>query len=161
MSPWACVNVSYFPVWLNITFLERGQNIHTHTTHTHTTHAHPHTHRLSANFCDTAGGFCDLFVNLQPPECSKASEGENSVMPSTCCPYYKSAMAKFCDSIDEVKMAEYIKESGACEDTAGCYSSGSVNRAGILISKLYVIPSLENVAETMVLPLVATSTLTR
>jgi len=48
------------------------------------------------------------------------------VMPSTCCPYYKSAMAKFCDSIDEVKMAEYIKESGACEDTAGCYSSGSV-----------------------------------
>ena len=117
--------------------------------------------KAKANFCDTAGGFCDLFVNLQPPECSKASECENSVMPSTCCPYYKSAMAKFCDSIDEVKMAEYIKESGACEDTAGCYSSGSVNRAGTLIFRLYVIPSLENVAETMVLPLVATSTLTR
>ena len=38
MSPWACVTVSYFPVWLSITFLERGQNTHTHTTHTQHTH---------------------------------------------------------------------------------------------------------------------------
>jgi len=43
MSPWACVTVSYFPVWLSITFLERGQNIYTHTTHTHNTHTHTHT----------------------------------------------------------------------------------------------------------------------
>ena len=45
MSPWACVTVSYFPVSLSITFLERGQNIHTHTTHTHNTHTHTHTYR--------------------------------------------------------------------------------------------------------------------
>ena len=45
ISPWACVTVSYFPVWLSITFLERGQNIHTHTTHTHNTHTHTHTYR--------------------------------------------------------------------------------------------------------------------